>query len=80
MALTRRARLVFCVSARKGIAVLIADRTRQYHGTRAGPPLADDCVPASSYRRRFRSFILLVGMRQSVLPLDIPDPLHPWTY
>jgi hypothetical protein len=33
MALTKRARLVFWVGARKGIALLMATRTRQYHNT-----------------------------------------------
>jgi hypothetical protein len=34
MALTNKARLVLWVGMRKGIAVLIADRTRLYHGKR----------------------------------------------
>src|ERR687889_502993 len=61
MALTRRARLVAWVGTRKGIAVLIADRTRQYHGTWVKPPSVDGYVAVPSYPGRFRSFNHLGG-------------------
>src|SRR5215217_8120121 len=56
MALTSKARLVFWVGRRKGIAVLIAARTRQYHCTWMKPPSVDGHVAVPSYPGRFCSF------------------------